>query len=405
LQIAMLAVGDELVDGRFVDTNSQTLARSLARIGHTLREIRVVRDEPGAMRLALDDLGARHEHLFVSGGLGITRDDLTRAVVADWLGEGLVEDSIGVEAIKTKLEERGGRFTEELRGHALRPGSSTGIPNFTGLALGFSAHHAVLAVTVHVLPGVPHELVPMCDWVVGRLQTGMRRQRLLRVQDLTERDVEQRLRTVTIPAEVTLGLVALSGPIELSLTRYDGDEAGLDALAEEVSALFEAHLVGVDTTLERRIAQQLTQRGETLATAESCTGGLIASLITDVPGSSVFFLEGVVSYANASKIARLGVAAETLERFGAVSPQTVGEMAQGVRRALGADWSVATSGIAGPTGGTVSKPVGRVYFAVAGPSGTTHDERTWAGRTREVVKRHAAAHALLLLSRAIAAAE
>lgn len=392
MKIAMLAIGDELVDGQSIESNSATLAQILRERGQRLTEVRRVRDQIETIVEALNALAADHDIVITSGGLGITRDDLTRQAVATLLGTDIVEDEGSLRVVKARVAGRGREFAPALQGHATHPDGATVIDNPVGLAIGFEA--TVGDCYVATFPGVPFEFDAMARQWAARFGHGDIHRRSVTLFGVTERQVEQRLEGLDIPADIHVGICPHDGPLDVSLS---GPQAEVNEQLEVIAERLGAHVLGYDASIEALLGAALTERQQTIASAESCTGGLIGSMITDVSGSSGYFLEGVVTYSNDAKMARLGVSPRTLEEHGAVSEATVREMAAGVRRTSTADWGVSSSGIAGPTGGSADKPVGLVHLCVAGPAGDVHRVVYFPGVGRTRVKRRAAYAALTML--------
>jgi nicotinamide-nucleotide amidase len=406
----MIAVGDELLDGRVADTNSARVAQRLRPWGLRLHHTQAVPDDLLAITAAVaDSLRAFPPDtdglLVLSGGLGVTADDLTRAALSDLLRQPLTEDPDGLAALTERLHLRGRALTPDLRGHALRLSGSRPLANPTGLAIGFCAHHPNHPrVAIVTLPGVPSELEAMLDAHLPAFvqRDGPRwRQRRFGFVGLPERDLERRL--PTLPPAVRVSLNAKSGVVEVSLSAHTPeDPTAPDPLADAEAALRACaaapYLITTDGEWPHEAcARLLIARGQTLATAESCTGGLLAHALTDIAGVSACYLEGFVTYANQAKVARLQVSPEALATFGAVSRHTVQAMAIGARRAAQTDWAIATSGIAGPGGAVPGKPTGLVHVAVAGPDDLIiHRALFFPSRPRALVKQ-LAAHAVFAL--------
>ncbi len=404
MRAAILAVGSELLGSDRLDTDSLLITEALDRHGVELRRKEVVGDDRAAIAEAVSRLTAGHDLVLVTGGLGPTTDDVTREAAAQALGRRLELD----EAIVAEIEERFRAFGREMpavnRRQAMVPdGDTEVIPNPRGSAPGLRLDSG--SSTLFLFPGVPAELEGLIashlvPWLAER-SGGRRRERVtLKVASLAESEVEERI----APAYEEMGAEAISvlaGREGILVRAYaSGPEEErrrcLAAMEERLAELLgdAVYTRREDETLEAVVGRLLEDRGETLVTAESCTGGLVAARITRVAGSSAYFLGGAVTYSNRLKEELLGVPAELLETHGAVSEPVARAMATGARRALGADWAVAITGIAGPAGGTEDKPVGTVHFAWVGPDGeVVHRLRRFLGSRNRV--RHLAGQVAL----------
>lgn len=388
LIIESLAIGDELLDGRLADTNSRMLAEALSDLGLSLSRAVAVGDHIDDIAAAVREAAGRADVVVTSGGLGPTTDDLTAEGVASAAGCGVRLDEESWQRIQARFAERGFELPPNNRRQAELPETSTTLPNEVGVAPGFLTE--VGGAEVFSFPGVPreyrwlleHHLSPRLRERLSRAAERHQARRTLRCLGITESalgqamaDFEQahpdvRVQYRTSFPENHLRLVVEGGdPAET--------EARADALAAEARGLIGGAVYAIgDKPLEELLLAALTSRGLTLATAESCTGGLIGKVLTDVPGSSTAFLGGVVSYANDVKVAFLDVDANVLADKGAVSEEVAAQMAEGARRRLGATYGVSTTGIAGPGGGSDDKPVGTVWFGLSGPEGT-FTKRRW----------------------------
>jgi nicotinamide-nucleotide amidase len=410
----IVAVGSELLTAFRLDTNSLFLTGRLNGLGIEVRRKTVVGDDRAGIRDALEGALARTDLVILTGGLGPTDDDLTREVVAEALGLALEEDATVTEGIRRRFAARQLVMPENNRRQAMVPRGAVVLENVNGTAPGLLIERGRKMILL--LPGPPGELQPMADALVaGPLgsRAGRRRlaRRVLRVTGRTESHVEQavqpiysRWRAWHPPIETTI--LAAPGQIELHLTAGAEDEiaAGgvLEVATAELAAVLGADLFSTDgRTLEEVVGNLCRARGLSLAVGESCTGGLVASRLTDVPGSSAFFIFGVVAYSNESKTAALGVPAETIQLHGAVSKPVAVALAEGARRRGRADVGVGVTGIAGPGGGSAHKPVGTVVIAVAGPAnGLSVRSYSFPGG-RSQVKHQASQGALDLVRRAL----
>lgn len=389
MDAALLAIGDEIVGGLTVDTNSGWIAGELRAVGVETVSVLAVPDDPErigrALRRALEDAPL----VVTTGGLGPTADDLTAACVAEAAGAPLRLDGGELRRIEALFRERGREMPASNRRQAMLPEGAHLLPNPIGTAPGF-----VVAVPspggeprhVACLPGVPGEMRRMVrealvPWVEARRPGRRFASRVFSTFGLSESALDEALAGVADPAEARVAFRAAFPRVQARLTvsgAPDDDlEGRLDALEARVRARLGHHLYAVgDRGLEEAVGELLRERGLTLALAESCTGGLVGHLVTEVPGASAYFLLGVAAYRNEAKTALLGVRPETLAAHGAVSPETAAEMAEGVRRRAGADLGLSTTGIAGPGGGTPEKPVGTVCVGLAWEGGT------WSRRYR-----------------------
>ncbi|MDP9348394.1 MAG: competence/damage-inducible protein A, partial [Gemmatimonadota bacterium] len=377
MKASLLAIGDEIVAGLTTDTNSGFLAEELRAIGvEPVGVLAAPDDEPAILR-ALERGLEDAEVVICTGGLGPTSDDLTTAVVARLVGRELKLDEGSLATIEERFRTRGMEMSPSNRKQALFPEGSTIVPNPAGTAPGFICQVARGEAIRHVvcLPGVPREMKRMArDTVIPWLETLRPARhfasRVYSTFGLAESRLGELLQGVVSPREGRLAFRAAFPRVQARITvsgAPDEDlEARLDVIEARVRERLGAHVYAVgDVGMEEVLGTLLRGRGLTLGVAESCTGGLIGHRITDVPGSSAYFLLGVVTYANEAKEQILGVRSETLREHGAVSTQTAEEMAAGVRRISGASLGLATTGIAGPGGGTPEKPVGTVCVGLA----------------------------------------
>ncbi len=371
----LLSIGDELVLGQTVDTNTAWLAARLARLGIRTLEHRTIDDDLDAIAAAIRASAERCALLIITGGLGPTDDDLTRPALAKAMGVGLVIDPASLHALERFFKERGRPMPERNRVQAEHPQTSAMIPNTCGTAPGIDA--TLGRCRVFVTPGVPREMVAMYEKSIEPAirEAGGSGRTILTTKVNTfgsgESDIAERLgplmardRNPVVGTTVSDGIVSVRVRAEFEDLAHAQRE--LDATAAEVEAIVAPLAFGRDdTSLQQTLIRMLTERGLTIATAESCTGGLIAGMLTDVPGSSAAMLGGWVTYANAMKSGQLGVDDALLQAHGAVSAPVVRAMAQGAVERSGADLAVSTSGVAGPGGGTATKPVGTVWMGLA----------------------------------------
>lgn len=375
---AILATGDEIVGGRTVDTNSAWLADKLAALGIDVVAFLAVSDDVDRIAWAWRSAADRADLVISTGGLGPTSDDLTSEAVAGVAGLPLQMDEAQAGRIREFFTSRGRTMSENNLRQALIPRGAVVIDNPVGTAPGYRVEiprsGGGIAVGM-VFPGVPREMKPMFEgealpWIAGRTDPGrVVVSRTFSTFGLPESVLDERLRGVVPADRGRLAFRASFPKISVRVSVAGAPEsagAELEALASEVrSRIAEVVYADDDRTMEAVVGQLLTSKGLMLTTAESCTGGMIGSRITDVAGSSAYYSGGIVAYSNDLKQRLLGVDVKTLEKFGAVSEETAREMAAGALRAGGADIAVATTGIAGPDGGSEAKPVGTVAIAIA----------------------------------------
>jgi nicotinamide-nucleotide amidase len=411
MKAAFLAIGDEIVGGLTTDTNSGFIAGALKDVGVETVAGFAVADEEDDIARALERAMEDAELVVCTGGLGPTVDDLTTAVVARVAGRELRLDEASLAAIAERFRSRGIEMSPNNRKQALFPEGAKIFPNPNGTAPGF-----VVSVArgggerwIACFPGVPRETLPMVHdalvpWVAARQPDTRFASRTFSTFGLPESKLDEMLAGVVDPGEARLAFRAAFPRIQARLTvrGAPGDdlEARLDALEARVRERLGYHLYATgDEGMEETVGRLLRERGLTLALAESCTGGRIGDWITNVPGSSAYFLLGAAVYSNEAKQAILGVTAETLAAHGAVSTQTAEEMAQGVRRAAGADLGLSTTGIAGPGGGSPEKPVGTVCVGLAWEGGAWSRRYDLGDRGRDWIKGFTAIVALDRLRR------
>lgn len=407
--VELLSIGDELLLGDIVDTNAPWLSRRLGEIGlRVARRATVGDDEEDivrAVREALNRTGA----VVCTGGLGPTADDLTRPAVARVFGRRLRLDEEALARIRARFAELGREMPERNRVQAELPEGATVFPNDWGTAPGFALEDDAGRFVV-VLPGVPLEMERIFDahvlpFLRRRLPEGARPilHRVVRTTGIAEAVVADRIADIADAIRpLTIAYLPRVTGVDLRLTSWgalDADDAA--RRLDEAEAMLRERLAGYvygtdDDELAAVVGAALRHRGLTLALAESCTGGLIAKRITDIPGSSSYFLGGLVTYSNESKQALLGVKEATLAAYGAVSEQTAREMAVGARRAIGADIAVSVTGIAGPGGGSPEKPVGTVWIGIATADGVDARHHRFLGERDEIRERTAQAALALL---------
>jgi nicotinamide-nucleotide amidase len=380
----------------------------LSRLGITIHFRSTVGDNADRLKEALRLALSRADLLITIGGLGPTMDDITKEVTAEVLGDELVEDHAHAQWLRDRYAQRGiGSAPASFLKQAVVPRSGRGLPNSAGTALG--ALFVRGDQTAICLPGPPNELIPMVEQSVEpylrELTAGDRlviQSRMLRIVGLGESLVEERTRDLMTSENPTVAPYAKTGEVHLRITaRAASEEAAAAMIApkeREIRSRLGDVIYGIDAeTLEQVVVRLLTEHQKTLAVAESCSGGLIAKRLTDIPDASHVFGLGLVTYSNEAKTQLLGVPADLIARVGAVSPEVARQMAEGARRAGSADLGVSVTGIAGPGGGTPAKPVGTVHIGLAWDGGAISEHHQFLGRRGDISYR--AAQAALALVR------
>lgn len=369
-QVQLLLTGNEIMSGDTVDSNSAMIALRLAEIGLGVYRKVTVGDDSGLLRAELLAMAGQADTVIINGGLGPTVDDLTAEILAAAAGVELAEHPGALAHLQAWCARRNLPLNAANRKQALLPAGARVIPNPVGSAVGFEL--ALGQCRVICTPGVPGELRRMLDGIIDDLGRSLARpaqRHILRLQTfgLGESTAQQMISDALPdwPAAVELGFRAGAPQMEIKLAVTDAADLPLRAQCEQqLRQLFGDHIIGEgDTQLAGRVLELLEAQGKTLTTAESCTGGLIASMLTRIPGSSAGFHAGFVTYADHIKTAVLGVRAATLAAQGAVSEEVVREMALGALQRSRADYALAVSGVAGPDGGSADKPVGTVWLA------------------------------------------
>lgn len=397
MRIELINTGTELTLGFTVNSHLTYIARKLADIGMRLHRQTTTADDRAEIHAAVSEALARSDLLIITGGLGPTRDDLTRDVVAELLGRKLVRDESVAAHIAERFRRRAIRMPDSVNAQALVPLGAQVLPNPNGTAPGLLIEHQ--SKLVLLLPGPPRELKPMFEQhALPLLKKHFGPQpalecRLFKVVGLAESLVEEK----TAPAlaglaDLEVGYSAKMGEVEVRILASAKSVA--DDAEHRIRAALGDYIFGTgDDRLEQIVVKLLRQAGKTIAAAESCTGGRIADRITNISGASEVFLEGLVTYSNESKMRLLGVRQETLKTHGAVSEAVAREMAEGCRARAGSDFALSTTGIAGPTGGTPDKPVGLLFIGFA-TAQRTQTQRHMLPFDRETFKFFASQHAL-----------
>ena len=405
----VICVGTELLLGDILNSNSQYLATELAALGVPHFYQTVVGDNVDRIHHAIEIAAARSSILIFTGGLGPTPDDLTTAAISSYFNTPLVEHPETIADIQAKFAQAGREMTPSNHKQALQPQGAAILPNPTGTAPGMIWQPRA-GLTIFTFPGVPRELHRMWrDTAVSFLKTQGYGQnsiysRSLRFFGVSESALAEQVQHLLESTNPTVAPYAGKGEVRLRISARAASEAAADALiepiAQEIKQIAGTAYYGSDgDSLAGVVGKLLTATGQTLAVAESCTGGGLGQLLTEVPGSSAYFLGGIISYADRVKIELLAVNPADLATAGAVSEPVALQMAAGVKAKLGTDWGVSITGIAGPGGGTESKPVGLVYVGIADPDGgvTGIKYQLGSSRERELIRHMAALRVLNLL--------
>ncbi len=398
----IVAIGQELTTGQSVDTNSAWLSDKLADIGLATAGHITVPDELPAIVEAFDIAARLADIVIATGGLGPTGDDRTRQALARAMGAELVLDENSLATIEALFKKLGRAMAKTNRTQAYIPAGCEALVNPNGTAPGVAGRLG--RARVFALPGVPREMKAMfLDSVLAKLPSchGAIVHRVVRTFGLGESTLGEKIADLMHrTGPVILGTTVAGGIVSVRITSQGPSKAQADQQAEDMvenlrSLLGEAVIgVGEAETMSSATGELLRRAGQSLATAESCTGGLIGKLMTDPSGASDYYLGGVVSYANQAKQNLLGVPAEIIEKHGAVSQHVALSMARGVREKFQADWGIAVTGLAGPTGGSAEKPVGLVYTALVGPDGKAAVQKHTFPGTRETIRRRSALAAI-----------
>ncbi len=407
MKIEVLTIGDEILSGNIVDTNFAWLGEYLWSRGYDLHAHSSVGDDPEPIIKALHLAASRSQAVIVTGGLGPTIDDITIETAAKAFGLPQILFPDALETIRKRFERLNRPMAANNEKQAMLPQGSTAIPNDNGTAPG--CHVIYQGVHFFFLPGVPSEMKKMCEaYVFPKIHEISPEkvefsQKVLRCFGMTESAMDRALADLDLQGcdlafriffpEILLKVSARSQNKE--------DKKAVESRVATVTAGVYQRLGAViynegNAMLQQVVGEMLVKKSETLAVAESCTGGLLASLITDVPGSSRYFMQGVVTYSNESKQKLLGVPEEILKNHGAVSSETAISMAEGLRERAGTTYALSMTGIAGPDGGTAQKPVGTVHIALATPEGT-QERKIFFPTSREWFKKITAYSALDLL--------
>jgi nicotinamide-nucleotide amidase len=392
MKIEIINIGNELLIGQVVNSNASWMAEQLNLAGFSVGRVTIIRDHHDEILEALEEAGKRAPIVLITGGLGPTKDDITKKALCEFFDAKLIFSEEAYLNIERLFGSRGYQITEPNRQQAFIPENCIPIPNYNGTAPGMwfegrrtadggrrTADSSYRLATYVSMPGVPFEMkAMMTDEIIPRLKERFPGSAIVHRTVLTQGVGESFLSETLepwetrLPREISLAYLPQPGIVRLRLTGSGSSEEKIKkAIDEEIRKLQELipeYIFGYDEeTLEEIVGKMLAERGATLATAESCTGGYIAHLLTSIPGSSRYFRGSFVVYSNDLKEEVLGVLPESLKKYGAVSETVVTEMAIGAQTRLNADYVIAVSGIAGPDGGTKDKPVGTTWIAIATP--------------------------------------
>ncbi len=409
MRAEIVSVGTELLLGQIVDTNAAYVAKALSSVGIGVYRRQTVGDNHERLLAALRQALSESEIVITIGGLGPTMDDITRDGLAEAFGDPLQMD----EAIAQKLRDffalRNTPLLESNLRQAMAPVNGRALDNPNGTAPGLLFENKIGGVDRIgiALPGPPNEFIPLVDNIVMpylREKTGnvgTIRSLTLRVAGMGESMVEDKIKDLMLDANPTVAPYAKVGEVHLRVTARADSEAEADRMIVERAQQVRSRLGNViygenDDPIEKAVVTLLCDSKHTVATAESCTGGMVAQRITDVAGSSKVFIGGVVAYSNEAKTDLVGVPAETIARVGAVSPEVAQALAEGARKRFGTTYGIGITGVAGPDGGTPEKPVGLVYIGVAYPDGCDVEKCNFIG-SRQIVRTRSAQTALNML--------
>lgn len=406
MKATIITIGDEILIGQILDTNSRYISRALNTHGIVVAERTSIGDNRQQIIETLDRALSQSEVVIITGGLGPTKDDITKHTLCDYFGSTLRYDEVEAEHIRTMLERRNIAFNELNRGQAMVPECCTVLHNAHGTAPGMWFERKGRIVIS--LPGVPFEMQHLIDdEVMPRLCKRFELREIVHRTMITfgiaESILAERIATweEALPGYIRLAYLPAPNVVRLRLSAYEveGKEVSreIDLLFEKLRTIIPDNIAGFeDASVEELVHNILINRGETLAVAESCTGGTIASKFTAQAGASAYFLCGVVSYSNESKCNVLGVPMADIEQHGAVSEEVAKAMAQGAKVISGANFAVSTTGIAGPTGGSKEKPVGTVWIGIATPN-KCFAVRKDCGTDRSQIISRASAYAIAML--------
>lgn len=395
----IITIGDEILIGQIVDTNSAWMAHELNSIGVRIKQISSVSDDREHILKALAEATQRADIILITGGLGPTKDDITKKTLADYFGVGFVENQEALDNVISIFAKYNRPLLEVNRQQAQVPANCEVLNNNNGTAPGMWFNHKG---KVYVsMPGVPHEMMYMVEQqVIPKIKATFKLPVIIHKTLLTvgegESFLAERIADIedSLPAYIKLAYLPKLGQVRLRLSGYAENEASLQEEINGFAAQLTQRLGNIiaaeeDIALEKAIMDKLEERGETLSLAESCTGGYLAHLFTQHAGSSAVFLGGAVSYSNNLKESMLGVAHDTLLQYGAVSEATATQMVEGALLNFKSTYAIAVTGIAGPGGGTDDKPVGTVWIGVAGKGKKVVKKFTFGNKRKQNIERTA----------------
>lgn len=408
MTVSIITIGDEILIGQIVDTNSAWIAQRLNEIGLEISKIYTVSDTETAILRTLKRAEELSDIVILTGGLGPTNDDITKNTLATYFDDKLVRNEEVLVHIKDLFKKFGVSKINKLNEQqADLPSSCKVLFNKLGTASGMQFERQ--GTYVVSMPGVPHEMKSLMNTYVlpdlqSRFSEGVIVHKTILTQGVPESILAERIAEweVALPESIKLAYLPSENRVRLRLSTRGLDEALLKGLIatqiEKLHAIIPELIFGEEQDrLEQRVGQELLKRNASLATAESCTGGYISHLLTRISGSSAYYKGGLIAYDNSVKVDVLGVKPVTIQSFGVVSKQVVEEMALGIQRVMKVDYAIATSGIAGPTGGSIEKPIGTVWTAVATPNGIQSIKHQMGTERLWNIKRSASATLLDLL--------
>lgn len=398
MKAEIITIGDEILIGQIVDTNSSWMGEQFNLNGIEIYQITSVRDDHDHIIQAMQNAEKNVDLVVITGGLGPTKDDITKNTLCEYFNTELVFHEPTLKTIYERFKFRGIDMNKMNRDQAMLPEACTILPNKMGTAPGmwFEKNDTIFVS----MPGVPFEMKYLVEFeVLPRLRKTGRTKAIFHKTVLTQGVPESMLAERiadwedALPEHIKLAYLPNPMAVRLRLSAIGDDVTVLkndvEKEIEKLQKIIPEAIFGYNTeTMSEVVGRQLVRQNKKLAVAESCTGGYISHLITSVPGSSAYYNGSVTSYSNQMKEQLLGVSSNSLEKYGAVSEQVAREMVEGVKRVMHADYAVATTGIAGPTGGTAEKPVGTVWIAVSGPAKTVVKKFTFVGdqRDRNIVR-------------------
>ncbi len=386
IRATVLTIGEEILYGHILDTNANYISNALSDVGIKVVMHLSVGDIYDDILQALEVAGSKSDIVLITGGIGPTNDDITKKCLSDYFNSEIKLNQKVLDELSDYFKKRGFPFTERNQKQAYLPENAEIIPNAMGTAPGmwFKKDNKIFMS----MPGVPHEMKHLLEEEViprltGTFKTSIIYHKLIMTAGLGESWLAEKIEEWedSLADWLSLAYLPSYGQVKLRLTARGQDKQflikGVESYIRSLYKYIGQYIYGEDgETIQEAIGKKLISSQQTLAIAESCTGGYISHLITSVPGSSAYYKGGVIAYNNSIKESTIKVKHETLQKYGAVSEETVKEMADGIRLSFNTDYAVATSGIAGPGGGTAEKPVGTVWIAISGPDGCTTKKLT-----------------------------